>query len=107
MSMPSRQFSATIVGGVWPHTDPQNFQTAAEAQHGKAVELLSCADTIRSKASEVAAEQSGRAIDGFCDECHREASTFTSQADRYFAIARVSEECARLIYRVASCRPNR
>src|SRR5437879_6606190 len=96
--MPSRQFSATTIGGAWPHTDPQNFQSAADAQHAKGVDLLDCAEAARSEAAGVAAEQSGHAIDGFCADCHRDASTYTSQADRYFALARMCEECARLIY---------
>ena len=96
--MPSRQFSAAIIGGVWPQTDPQNFQSAAEAQRAKGVALLRCADTVRSEAAGVSAEQSGRAVDGFVDECHRDAATYTSQADRYFAIERVCQECSRLTY---------
>lgn len=96
--MPSRQFSATIIGGAWPHTDPSAVQNASEAQHRKGVGLLSNADTARSQAAGVAAKQSGAAIDEFCAKCHRDASRYTSQADRYFALARASDECARLIY---------
>lgn len=96
--MPSRQFSAAIVGAVWPHTDPSSCQTLSEAQHEKGVELLNCADTVRTKATAVASEQSGSAIDGFCDMCHRLSSTYTDQADHYFAMSRVSEEVGRLLY---------
>ncbi|PBA42294.1 hypothetical protein CKJ63_07390 [Mycobacterium avium] len=96
--MPSRQFSATIIGGAWPRTDPSDIQSAAEAQHRKGVRLLNNAEAARSEAAEVAAEQSGEAVDGFCAKCHSYAATFTSQADRYFALERTSEECARLTY---------
>lgn len=96
--MPSRQFSATIIGGAWPRTDPSDIQTAAEAQHRKGVRLLNNADIARSEAAGVAAEQSGAAVDGFCEDCQRKASNFTGWADRYFALERTSEECARLIY---------
>lgn len=95
--MPCRQFSAAIVGGVWPHTDPASFQSASEAQHGKGVELLGCAEQIRSVAAQVAGEQSGDAITGFCDACHRSAATCTQQADEYFSMARVSDEVGRLL----------
>ncbi len=96
--MPTRQYSMMIIGGIWPQTDPSSCQTVSEAQHDKAVDLLDCADSVRSRAADVASEQSGHAIDGFCGQCHRDASTYTAQADRYFAMARVSEEVGRLLY---------
>ena len=95
--MPCRQWSAVIVGGVWPHTDPASWQSASEAQHSKGVELLDCADQIRSIANQVAGEQSGDAITGFYDACYRNAATCTSQVDQYFAMARVSDEVGRLL----------
>lgn len=95
--MPCRQWSVPIVGGAWPHTDPASFQSASEAQHGKAVELLDCAEQIDSIASQVAGEQSGDAITGFCNACHRSAATCTQQADQYFDMARVSHEVGRLL----------
>lgn len=96
--MPQRQFSATIIGGAWPLTDPQNFQSAADAQHAKGVDLLSDADSCREAGNQVAAEQSGHMIDGFVHKVNQYASTYTEQADRYFTFARVCEECARLVY---------
>jgi hypothetical protein len=96
--MPSRQFSAAIVGAVWPHSDPEGCQTVSEGQHQKGVELLECADRTRADAARVAAEQSGQTVDGFCDDCHQKASAYTDQADHYFAMSRVSEEVGRLLY---------
>jgi hypothetical protein len=96
--MPSRQFSAAIVGAVWPHSDPEGCQTVSEGQHQKGVELLECADRTRADAARVAAEQSGQTVDGFCDDCHQKAATYTAQADHYFAMSRVSEEVGRLLY---------
>lgn len=95
--MPCREWSAAIVGGVWPHTDPSSWASASEAQHSKAVELLDCADAIRSIAAQAEGEQSGDAITGFCDACYRNAATCTSQADQYFAMSRVTEEVGRLL----------
>lgn len=96
--MPSRQYSAMILGGVWPGTDPESFQAAAQAQHAKGVRLLGNAESVRSTAASVAAEQSGDAVEGFCESCHRDAATYTDQAEEYFAMSRMCEECARLIY---------
>jgi len=96
--MPQRQFSAAILGGVWPLTDPQNFQSAADAQHAKGVDLLSNADSCREAGNQVASEQSGHMIDGFVHKVNHYASTYMEQADRYFTFARVCEECARLVY---------
>jgi hypothetical protein len=96
--MPTRQYSAMILGGAWPHTDPESFDTASEAQHTKGADLINCAESVRSTATNVAAEQSGDAVDGFGEACHRDASTYTDQADEFFALSRMCEECARLIY---------
>lgn len=82
---------------MWPHTDPASFQSASEAQRSKGVELLGCADQIRSVAAQVAGEQSGDAITGFCDACHRSAATCTRQADAYFGMSRVSEAVGGLL----------
>lgn len=92
--MPSRQFSAAIVGGSWPCTDPSSFQTASEAQHQKALSLLECSGRTRADAERVRAEQCGDLVDGFGDECHRHAATYVDHADRWFAISRISAECA-------------
>jgi len=96
--MPQRQYSATILGGAWPFTEPQDFQSAADAQHAKGVDLLSNADSCREAGNQVAGEQSGHMIDGFVHKVNQYASTYTEQADRYFTFARVCEECARLVY---------
>ncbi|SBS76609.1 putative methyl-accepting chemotaxis sensory transducer [uncultured Mycobacterium sp.] len=96
--MPTRQYSAMIIGGAWPHTDPESFQTASEAQHTKGVDLINCAESVRSTAASVVGEESGDAVDGFGEACHKEAATYTDQADTFFALSRMCDECARLIY---------
>jgi hypothetical protein len=96
--MPHRQFSVAIVGGSWPLTDPQNFHSAAEAQHANGAELINSADELRRLARGVAADQSGHFIDGFCGWCNRTAGEYVDGADEYFAMARVSEEVGRLLY---------
>ena len=96
--MPHRQFSAAIVGGSWPLTDPQNFHSAAEAQHAKGAELVNSAEELRRLASGVAADQSGHLIDGFCGWCAGTAGEYVDTADQFFAMARVSEEIGRLLH---------
>jgi hypothetical protein len=96
--MPSRQFSLAILGGSWPLTDPQNFHSAAEAQHAKGAQLINCADELRRLASGVAADQSGQFIDGFCNWCSTTAAEYVGDADDFFAMSRVSEEVGRLLY---------
>ena len=44
---------------------PQRFEASSEAQHRKGGSLLDCADTARSEAAGVVAEQSGDAVDEF------------------------------------------
>ncbi len=96
--MPTRQFSSAIVAGSWPLTDPQNFHSAAEAQHEKGAQLINSGDELRRQASTVAADQSGHFIDGFCGWCTSTAGEYVDAADEFFAMARVSEEVGRLLY---------
>ena len=96
--MPDRMFSAVILGGSWPLTDPQNFQTASEAQHAHGAGLINAAEELDRQAHSVSAEQSGQAIDGFCDALRRWATEHDAAADEYFAMARASEEIAGLFY---------
>ena len=96
--MPTRQYSSMIVAGSWPLTDPQNFHSAAEAQHAKGAQLINCAEELHQLASGVAADQSGHFIDGFCGWCTSTAGEYVDTADQFFAMARVSEEVGRLLY---------
>ena len=93
-STPSRQFSAAIVGGTWPCTDPSAFQAAAHAQHQKAMALLECAERTRADAERVRTDQTGDLVDGFTGACDRQAAIFVHQADQWFSISRISTECA-------------
>jgi len=96
--MPTRQFSATILGGVWPLTDPTSCTSLADTQRQKAGSLLACADEARTAADNVTSSQSGATIDAFHRSAYELAAAFTQQADHYFAMARVSDEVGRLIY---------
>ena len=96
--MPTRQYSTAILAGAWPLTDPQIFHSAAEAQHAKGAQLVNCAEELRQVARDVAGDQSGHFIDGFCDWCTRTAGEYVGDADEFFGMARVSEEVGRLLY---------
>lgn len=95
---PSRPYSALIVGGLWPASDPQSWSQSAAALRHKGQELLAAADGIRHSADNVVTEgQSGHTIDGFVDACHRNAHTVTAHADEYFTMAASADEIARLL----------
>ena len=96
--MPHRRYSAVILGGSWPHTDPQSCQSCSEAQHGEGIKNLDLADVVRGASNRVATELSGHVADGFVQACGRIAAMYVSHADRWFAMSRVSEEVGRLGY---------
>jgi hypothetical protein len=97
-AVPSRPYSALIVGGLWPASDPQSWSQSASALRHKGQELLAAADGIRHSADNVVAEgQSGHTINGFVDACHRNAHTVTAHADEYFTMADSADEIARLL----------
>jgi len=94
---PSRPYSALIVGGLWPASDPQSWTQSSTTLRQKAQELLASADGIRHSADNLAQDQSGRTVTGFVDACHRNAHTVTAHADEYFTMADTAGEIARLI----------
>ncbi|WP_162625463.1 hypothetical protein [Mycolicibacterium llatzerense] len=96
-AMPSRQFSAAILGGSWPMTDPATCHNLAQAQHNKAVELLGNADGIRSVANTLVTEQSGATVDAFHHSSHQLASIIVNHADTYFSMSRASAESGRIM----------
>jgi hypothetical protein len=97
-AVPSRPYSALIVGGLWPASDPQSWSQSASALRHKGQELLAAADGIRHSADNVVTEgQSGHTIDGFVDACHRNAHTVTAHADEYFTMAASADEIAGLL----------
>jgi hypothetical protein len=97
-AVPSRPYSALIVGGLWPISDPQSWTQSGSTLRQKGQELLAAAHGIRHSADNVVAEgQSGHTINGFVDACHRNAQTVTTHADEYFTMADSAEEIARLI----------
>ena len=97
-AVPSRPYSALIVGGLWPTSDPRSWTQSGSALRQKGQELLAAADGIRHSADNVVAEgQTGHTITGFVDACHRNAHTVTAHADEYFTMADSAEEIARLL----------
>lgn len=98
VAVPSRPYSALIVGGLWPASDPQSWSQSGAALRQKGQELLATADGIRHSANNVVAEgQVGHTITGFVDACHRNAATVTAHADEYFTMADSAEEIGRLL----------
>lgn len=96
--MPHRRYSAVILGGSWPHTDPQSVQATSEAQHGEGIKNLDLSEVVHGASNRVAAEMSGHLADGFVQECGRIAAMYVTHADNWFAMSRVSEEVGRLGY---------
>jgi hypothetical protein len=94
---PSRPYSALVVGGLWPASDPQSWTQSGTTLRQKAHELLTSADGIRHSADTVAEDQSGQTVTGFVDACHRNAHTVTAHADEYFTMADNADEIGRLI----------
>ncbi len=87
-----------ILGGSWPFTNPEEWQSLAEAQDAKGAALIAAAGNLQGEADRVAAEQSGAAIDGYYKRLYREAGRLRAEADEWFAMSRVSAEISRLFY---------
>lgn len=78
-------------------TDPSHRQTLAQAQHGKAVELLGSADEVRGAVNQVTTEQWGAVVEAFNQSSHALAATITNHANIYFSMSRASTESGRIL----------
>jgi hypothetical protein len=100
--MPSRPFSAAIIGGLWPTTSPDTWSDVGDGLAQKANALDGNAATIRQLADGLPAENSGKAIDAMHEMCLRQAIAVVKHADIYHSMARAVSEIARVIYSARS-----
>jgi len=97
--MPTRQWSAVILGRVWPRTDPEVLQARSDALRAKGIEMLQGAEGLRDLAQRTAANESGQFVNAFCDKQYQLAAIATHQADDgYFPMSRAWAEAANLVY---------
>jgi hypothetical protein len=96
--MPTRQFSAAILGGAWPFTDPAQWDASAESYWAKGSACLAAAEELRAIARRVAQTMRGPGVEGFCSMLHRRAAVLTADADdHWMPMCRAAREIARLI----------
>src|ERR1700758_2885565 len=100
--MPSRPFSAAIIGGLWPTTSPDAWSDVGDGLAQKANSLDTDAATIRQLADGLAAENSGKAIDAMHEMWLRQAIAVVNQANLYHSMACAVNEIARVIYNARS-----
>ena len=96
--MPTRPYSAAIVGGRWPTTPADAWSDVAQGLRQKANEDTDSARSIKQSADGLGAEASGETIDAMCGKCLRIAQTVQNQADLYYTMSEVVDEVAQLIY---------
>lgn len=87
-----------ILGASWPSTSPETWEHASQAQREKANQLVHNCEGLQDNAKQLISQQSGEAINGMHDMLYRKSAKVSDQADSYFAMARGSEEVARLLY---------
>src|ERR1700756_4156671 len=100
--MPTRPFSAAIIGGLWPTTSPDVWSDVGDGLLQKASSLDGNAATIRQLADGLPAENSGKTIDAMHEMCLRQGIAVVKQADIYHSMARAVNEIARVIYSARS-----
>jgi hypothetical protein len=97
-AMPTRPYSAAIIGGLWPNTSPDTWSNVADGLKQKASELSNDADTIRGVADQLLTENSGETIEAMHVMYVHDSCEVQDRADRYTSMARAVDECAQLIY---------
>jgi hypothetical protein len=100
--MPTRPYSAAIIGGLWPSTSPDAWSDVGDDLAKKADSLDAGASDIRRLADGLPAENSGKTIDAMYEMCHRQAVAVIKQATIYHSMAKGVSEIARLIYSARS-----
>jgi len=96
--MPTRPFSAAIIGGLWPTTSPDAWSDVGDGLAQKANALDGNAATILQLADGLPAENSGKTIDAMHEMCLRQGIAVVRQADIYHSMARAVSEIARVIF---------
>src|ERR1700682_720347 len=97
-SMPTRQYSAAIVGGLWPTTSPDAWSDVTDALRHKADADAGTAAGIRRTADGLYPDNSGHMIDGMNGMYMRDAMAVMDQSALYQSMSTVVDEVAQLIY---------
>ncbi|MDG4667970.1 chemotaxis protein [Mycobacterium sp. 236(2023)] len=100
--MPTRPYSAAIVGGLWPLTSADSWSDVSGAQRTKAIADADSAADIRRRADGLYNENAGKAIDGMHGMYMRDAMAIGDQADMYQTMSEVVDEVAQLVYHARS-----
>jgi hypothetical protein len=100
--MPARPFSAAIVGGLWPNSDPGSWSDVADGLRSKASELEDQASSIRKAAYGLYSDNSGHMIDGMVEMYGRDAVAVLEKSEMYHTMSDVVDEVAQLIYHLRS-----
>ena len=94
---PKRQFSAFILGGVWPITSTGSWTTAAAAQRTFAQTSRAGASDIGASASAILSDNDGRMIEGMHVVYQGDSKAVEAQADLFTSMADAIDECARIV----------
>lgn len=97
--MPHRTFSAMIIGGAWPSTDPAMWSDSADGLRRKATELVQDSTAIRHTATSLpASDQMGSGVDGFINSAYKSSMLLSQHGELYGNMATAADEVARTIY---------
>lgn len=97
VGMPAHEFSAAILGGHFPFSDPAEWASQAASQAAKAAACRSAAAALR-EIARTAGSMHGESAQGFCYMLHRLAVSLIAEADDHWTpMARASREIGRLL----------
>ena len=90
--MPHRTYSAMIIGGAWPATDPAMWSDAADGLRRKATELVQDSAAIRQTATGLPVlDQMGAAVDGFINSAYQSSMLLSKHGELYGNMATAAD----------------
>jgi hypothetical protein len=96
--MPTRPYSAAILGGLWPTTSPDGWSDIGDALLQKSNADSDTASTIMRSADSLLDENSGRIIEAMHTKYMGDRLAVVDQSDTYRTMSEVVDQVAQLIY---------
>lgn len=96
--MPTRPYSAAILGGLWPTTSPDSWSDVGDSLLRKSQDDSDTASAIMRAADSLLDENSGQTIEAMHGKYMGDRLAVVDQADLYQTMSEVVDQVAQLIY---------
>ena len=96
--MPTRPYSAAILGGLWPTTSPDSWSDVGDSLFQKSIDDNDTASAIMRFADSLLDENSGEMIDAMHGKYMSDRLAVVDQSDLYQTMSEMVDQVAQAIY---------